>query len=128
MLFSVGDEPPDVTSHRAWKIVESVSSLPRLLEGLPSGESLHKRVGKRREGTKVEIDTRADESLAILAISLKFIRFRASSFLLLTAVGIVNFIKRQRNTLSFYIFPLKGRYLYDYVANRFVTRIFIVSR
>lgn len=75
MLFSVGDEPADVTSHRAWKIMESVSSLPRLLEGLPSRESSHKRVEMRREGTEVRSIRDQTENLPIPAISLKITRF-----------------------------------------------------
>lgn len=52
---------PDVTLDRAWKIVESVSSLSRLLEGLPSEENSHKRAGKEKRRDGCEIDTRADE-------------------------------------------------------------------
>lgn len=81
ILFSVGDAPPDVISGRAWKIVESVSSLARLLEGLPSEERLaQKSRDEKRDGS--EIDTRPDESLAILAIS-KLMRFAQSFTLVL---------------------------------------------
>lgn len=65
---------PDVTLDRAWKIVESVSSLSRLLEGLPSEENSHKRAGKEKRRDGCEIDTRADESLAIPAISSELAR------------------------------------------------------
>lgn len=107
---------PDVTLDRAWKIVESVSSLSRLLEGLPSEENSHKRAGKEKRRDGCEIDTRADESLAIPAISSELARdpcmlFPSNVIICCFSFLIVQFLQADVN-FDFSLFPKLCTYEY----------------